>query len=208
MFRTSSTARSSRSDNSRPAVVPDVATLESLLKSHRVDLTRWGQGNAKTVESLYTELASGEIELHDTPFRRVLTGVVQLIIRQGDNVLIEAEQVFYDGRRRARNIPPAEKMLPGESYIDAAWRCLSEELQIDPDRVEILEHTHTSTQDLRPSWSYPGLLGQYTIHRVEVQVDDLPQESFWTAETSQANDPTVRRHLWAWVPLEQALGDL
>ena len=61
---------------------------------------------------------------------------------------------------------------------------------------------------MRPSWSYPGLLGQYTIHRVEVQVDDLPQESFWTAETSLENDPTVRRHLWAWVPQEQALGDL
>ena len=53
--------------------MPDVAALKSLLKSHRVDFTRWGQGDAKTVESLYTELASGEIELHDTPFRRVLT---------------------------------------------------------------------------------------------------------------------------------------
>lgn len=208
MLRTDHATLPSNPEDAHLRPVPDVDALKSLLKSRRVDTSRWGKGNAKTVESLYAELASGEVELRDTPFRRVLTGVVQLIIRQGDNVLIEAEQVFYDGRRRARNIPPAEKMLPGETYLDATRRCLFEELQIDPTRVHILEHTHDSTEELRSSWSYPGLLGQYTIHRVEVQVDDLPQDSFWTVEASFENDAIVRKHRWAWAPSEQALSDL
>ena len=172
MLRTDHATLPSNPEDAHLRPVPDVDALKSLLKSRRVDTSRWGKGNAKTVESLYAELASGEVELRDTPFRRVLTGVVQLIIRQGDNVLIEAEQVFYDGRRRARNIPPAEKMLPGETYLDATRRCLFEELQIDPPRVRppvgcrithMLRHAHVltdhrGTQDARPICRLGGIV--------------------------------------------------
>ncbi len=194
-------ANPSRSPFNDELPLRNIATLDALkalLRARRVDISLWGTGSAKTVESLWEEIATGEIELKDKPFRRVLTGVVQVIIRRGDRVLIEAEQVFHDGRRRARNIPPAEKMLPGENYMDAARRCVTEELGLSPDRVEILPETHTSSQEMRTSWSYPGLLGQYTIHRVDVSAPDLPDESFWTEEVSLANDPTVRRHLWIW----------
>ena len=43
-------------------------------------------------------------------------------------ILHEAEQIFEDGRRRQRNIPLSEKLLPGESPEDAARRGISEEL--------------------------------------------------------------------------------
>ncbi len=198
MMFSANSPRSTPNEDIPLRAIATVDALKALLRARRVDISLWGTGSAKTVESLLEEIATGEIELKDKPFRRVLTGVVQVIIRRGDRILIEAEQVFYDGRRRARNIPPAEKMLPGESYIDAARRCLTEELGLTLDGVEILPETHTSSQEMRTSWSYPGLLGQYTIHRVEVSAPDLPDSSFWTEEVTLENDPTVRRHLWTW----------
>lgn len=178
--------------------VPSLDALKGLLAAHGVDISGWGRGEAKQVEHLWAELAVGEAQLQAEPLRRVLPGVVQVIIRRGDRILIEAEQVMQDGRRRARNIPPAEKMLPGESSVEAAIRCLQEEFAVGREDIEIVEAGAATRQDERMSQSYPGLLSRYTFHQVEARVRGLPRTGFWTTERADGTEGAVRQHRWEW----------
>lgn len=191
----------SYSNSAVSSVLPiqNLSMLRASLLSHGIELSAWGMGDAKTVESLWEELQTGETQLQANPFCRVLCGVVQVIIRHPDGrVLIEEEQVFHDGRRRQRNIPPSEKMLRGESYTDAAKRCIVEELLLNPRTVDVLTFSHRMRQELRNSWSYPGLTSLYTIHQVQVRVPDIPLQDFCTTELDRRNDSVVRDHLWVW----------
>lgn len=187
-------------------VIPSLDMLRAVLIAQRIDLSLWGMNHAKSVEHLWAEIEAGEVWLATEPFRRVLLGVAQVIIRQGDEqVLLDAEQILNDGRQRARNRPPTEKMLPGESYRTAALRCLDEEMGVANERVTLLPDTYRVFKEIRTSQSYPGLLSQYTIHKVEVEVRDMPDHDFWTVELGDHNDHVVKNHFWAWrLPVEAA----
>jgi hypothetical protein len=71
-------------------------------------------------------------------------------------ILHEAEQIFPDGRRRRRNIPLSEKLLPGESAYDAAARGITEELG-DMAQGVTLGRQLPATSKVAKSESYPGL---------------------------------------------------
>lgn len=179
--------------------IQNLDMLRQSLVSNGIEISEWGTGDAKTVESLWTELELGEIQLQGDPLCRVLSGVVQVIIRHPDGrILIEEEQILQDGRRRHRNIPPSEKMLGGETYIEAARRCLVEELGANPRTADVLTFTHRVRQERRNSWSYPGLTSLYTIHQVQVRVPDIPQDNFHTAEIMSDTEGLVREHYWVW----------
>lgn len=188
--------------NKPPAKIMGVPTLDALrdtLRDHNINLARWGTGTAKSVENLWEELNRGETRLHAAPLVRVITGVVQVIVQDDDGrTLVEAEQIFNDGRRRQRGMPPAEKMLPGEKVCDAALRCLNEELDLSAEQVTLLPETYTCKTEQRPSWSYPGLDSYYTIHQVAAQVSGLPEDSFSTSETVEGGESVVSEHRWEW----------
>jgi NUDIX domain len=172
--------------------------LKAWLISKGVDISPWGTGATKKVESLWDEIVNGEIYLQDDPPLRI-TPVVQIIIRKGENILMESEQEFIDNRRRFRNHPPSEKIRQGEDYIDAVMRCLNEELQLEYHNIEILDSTYRQIQQENDSPSYPGLPTQYNIHRVEAKVDGLPSgENFWTIEAVQGREDPVKKHYWVW----------
>lgn len=174
--------------------IKDVHELKALMHAHEIDLSRWGHGDAKSLDDLWREISSGEIYMQANPFRRVLTGVVSVIIRRGDKVLVEHKQVLADGRTRQRDILPSEKMKNDESYVDAVTRCLREELHVCPENVEILKSSYQQKRELRQSTSYPGLLSEYIIHSVEVRVVGLPDTDFWIAE----HNPVEGQHHWVW----------
>jgi hypothetical protein len=167
------------------------------LNHHEIDISFWGEGNAKSVIHLWQEYASGEIVLLENPPRRIVD-VVQVIIRRGRQVLLEAEQVMENGSHRFRNQPPSEKIKPGETYLDASWRCLQEELGLSPDTAEVFPETHSSRTELLDSFSYPGLLTEYTFHMVEAKVEGLQDASFWRGNTAVSQGDPVMRHLWEW----------
>lgn len=177
----------------------DIQELKALMHAHQIDLSRWGNGTAKSLDDLWREISSGEIYMQLNPFRRVLTGVVSVVIRQGDKVLVEHEQVLADGRHRKRDILPSEKMKYGESYLEAVQRCLQEELHIDPLQTEILHTTYQQKREFRDSGSYPGLLSEYIIHTVEVRVKGLPDTDFWTSE----HNTMEGQHHWVWKEASQ-----
>jgi hypothetical protein len=123
--------------------------LKTWLESKGIDLAVWGMGGAKTVENLWAELAEGESQIQDDPPERQVQ-IVNIMIRAGDRLLVEGEQEFGANQSRFRGKPPAEKLKPGEDPVEAAVRCLHEEMEVDPRWVQILS---------RPGYHLPPLRG-------------------------------------------------
>ena len=171
--------------------------MQDWLSASEIDTTFWGEGNAKSLANLWEEYISGEIHFMDHPPCRVVD-VVQIFICRERQILIEAEQELENGRRRFRNQPPSEKIKPGETYLQAATRCLQEELGMPLDALSFLPETHQCRQETTNSLSYPGLVTEYTFHTIKARVEGLPDEEFWVENTAvKAGDPVVR-HLWVW----------
>jgi ADP-ribose pyrophosphatase YjhB (NUDIX family) len=178
--------------------------LRSWLTEKGIDTNAWGVDQAKRIVDLWQEVASGEAGIQDNPPLRILE-VVRVIIRREKSVLVEAEQELGGGRQRWRNQFPAEKMKQGESYTDAALRCLKEELGVDEAQVTLLPSTYQKVEETAESVSYPGLTTHYTFHIVEARVDGLPQTDFWRDNVAFNHGDPVKRHRWVWRPLEQRL---
>ncbi len=170
--------------------------LRQLLISKGIDISKWGTGEAKSLDDLWNEIIAGDSSIQDEPLLRIVD-VVQIIIRSGDKVLVEVGQKFHDGRIRSRNLVPSEKKHADESYIDAAYRGLREELQIDTQDVEVLRTTYREKREIKDSNSYPGLRSLYRYHIVDAKVKGLPNTEFWTDERKNEKDP-VDKHHWMW----------
>jgi len=167
------------------------------LNQHDIDISIWGEANAKSVIHLWDEIASGETTLLDDPPQRIVH-VVQVVIRRERQVLLEAEQIMENGSRRFRNQPPSEKLKPEESYLEAAVRCLREELGVAGEAIHLLPESYSPRTELLDSYSYPGLLTEYTFHMVEADVHGLPEEPFWRENDAVLMGDPVKRHLWVW----------
>lgn len=176
-----------------------IAELKAWLRKHNIDYGSWGSNATKTVAHLWEEIDAGETRLVESPPRR-LVEVTRVVIRRGDEILIEVRQDFANGRRRLRNSPPSEKMRPQETYVAAARRCLAEELGVPPENSLIRADTHRQKVWERPSKSYPGLNTRYVIHVVEAEATGLPEGPFCTMETATGSVDPVRRHHWEWRP--------
>ncbi len=180
--------------------IQTIDDLNTTLKSNGIDISEWGMGTTKSVQNLFAEIVAGEVYLQTKPLLRVIQ-VVQIIIRRGNSILIEAKQEFGSGQQRFRNIPPSEKMKTKESYIDTAIRCLQEELGLAPQNIEFIRPTYQQKKTIRNSPSYLGLNTRYTFHTVEARVmKDLPDSDFWTMNATYALGDPIRSHHWVWQP--------
>ncbi len=178
---------------------PTAADLDNWLRQQGVDTVQWGQNGAKTCGNLWRELQKGDCVLQESPLLRLVT-VAQVIIRRGGNMLVEIAQEFADGTMRERNIPPAEKMLPGEDVLAGMLRCLHEELGISPEQATLYPETHRQVVRDLASPSYPGLPTRYVIHRMDAAVPSLPDAPFWRDNLAYGSGDPIRRQQWAWVP--------
>ncbi|MCA9984393.1 MAG: NUDIX hydrolase [Anaerolineales bacterium] len=177
----------------------NIDELQRWLHRQGINTMRWGQHHALTVQHLWAEILRGETIILTNPPLRVVQ-VAQIIVRRGDQILIEAEQELKRGGRRRRQRPPAEKMKPGETVSEASLRCLHEELGVSPDQVKLFHDTYERQFHDGTAQSYPGLPTRWLLHRIEAEVTGLPTGSFCTAEcTSNGHDP-IERHFWEWQP--------
>jgi ADP-ribose pyrophosphatase YjhB (NUDIX family) len=174
----------------------DVAALARWLDENGIDTDSWGVGETKSVANLWDELMNGDCRLQAAPPLRLLE-VAQIIIRRGEQILIEVEQEFHNGQRRMRHLLPAEKMQAGEDYRMAALRGLQEELGVAEANVVLLPH-YKRLQTTIDSPSYPGLRTQYIFHQVEAAVTGLPEGDFWRENSVQTHGDPVKRQRWAW----------
>lgn len=171
--------------------------LERWLRARDIDVSGWGQGAAKTISHLWTEIHKGESIMHDDPPLRILQAV-RVIVRRGDRILIEAHQGFATGRRRERGWPPSEKMHPGEHYVEAALRCLREELGVEDEGARLRQETYRRNVLEEVAQSYPGLRTRYTFHIVEAVVPGLPHHDFQTRELASGPGEPISVHYWEW----------
>jgi len=175
----------------------DVAALRQWLQARGVDVSTWGRDSTKSVGNLWNEIQHGETRLAENPPLRYVD-VVQVIVRRDDHLLIEARQAFNDGRSRKRDRPPSEKLRPGEDPLQAAARCLEEELDIAPERITIHPDSYHRKQVHTDSVSYPGMKSCYQFHIVAANVTGLPETAFVTAEQATGPGDPVSRHYWIW----------
>lgn len=179
--------------------------LVAWLVAQGIDISQWGRGDAKAVAHLWHELRHGDTRIQAAPPLR-LVDVAQILIRRGDAVLVESIQEFGDGQRRFRSQPPAEKMRRRETYLDAARRCLQEELGIAPQQATFDAATYRQIEVTGDSPSYPGLPTRYTFHRMEAAVSGLPESDFWRENVSEHDGDPVVRHFWSWRRFDSADG--
>lgn len=172
--------------------------LESFLVSQDIDLTAYGQNEAKTLEQLWIEIDRQECSLdHDNEghLRRKVYGA-QIVIRyrQADKTLrlIEDRQVFRDGRERRRTLSAsiAEKMQGAEEPLRAAKRALSEELGIAEDIPLQEEPTEAKTVE---SLTYPGFISEFVIYTYSLWLPDhlYKPEGYIEVQTDKSN-------YWIW----------
>ncbi len=141
-----------------------------LLDKHGVDTSAWGTGKAKTLEHLVGEVAKGECSLVTDETgelrRHIEVLAVDVLHRQDDGTylhLVEAKQVFTDGRVRVRELPQSisEKLVAGETPGESLMRGLEEELGI----TQVLEaHDLGVSAKEAESESYPGLVTRTTVY--------------------------------------------
>ncbi|KOO25494.1 hypothetical protein Ctob_002803 [Chrysochromulina tobinii] len=152
--------------------------LEAKLFEMGVDVASWGDGKAKTCKALFTELELGESVLRYTESDGVVlreVRVVKVRIQRPDapnESLVEARQIFADGRERARGTPLSEKVLLWEGPVAAARRGVLEELgpALGPRASSILidDASLTAWEETRQSSSsYPTLATRYLLHQVD-----------------------------------------
>lgn len=172
--------------------------LAAWLQHHQIDTRHWGTGNAKSVADLWREVQAGESHFEDGhALRRV--HVASLVVIQDDKQLIEALQVFHDGRKRVSDRAPSEKLKLGETAQAAARRCLWEEIGCSEENVVSPPILIRTEEQLLDSPSYPGLTSRFKLHLVRCAVRGLPAEEFVTRNRAQ-DDPVASLH-WRWEPL-------
>lgn len=143
--------------------------VEAWLQRHGIDTSAYGKGSAKPVELLWIEVQEGETALavaeDGAPLRRV--SVLNVLVSSPaapGRTLYEAEQVLPSGVRRARGLPLAEKLLPGEAWRAAVDRAVAEELgpalPPGPPSVAVDEGSYSREVETKESQSYPGLRSQ------------------------------------------------
>jgi hypothetical protein len=176
----------------------NIDQLQSWLLSKQVDLSTWGAVGSKSLANLWDEYEQGEVTFQDEPPLRIVQ-VVQVIIRRGNRILMEVEQEFSNHQRRSRQQPPSEKLKAGETYIEAAQRCLEEELGVSSGEMAFIgAGGYRQVQMIIDSPSYPGLATRYTFHSIEAIAKGLPDDDFWLDNRSFGNGDPIRRHHWAW----------
>ena len=186
-------------DNDVPVFFAGTDDLRGWLVSKDIPVDRWGTGQAKRVEDLWSELGTGESVLRDLPPRRRVA-FVSVVVRRGDAVLTEVAQLLATGETRTRRQPPAEKMHAGEEAETAAYRCAWEELGVPRELCRIIPGPRTEASRTGESPSYPGLVTRYRMTQVEMAIPDLPDTAFSTAESARSQDAAIKLHYWDWRP--------
>ena len=214
-------------------VASSTRSLERLLERHGVDTSEWKTGKAKSVENLFGEMQRGEAVLRIDPSGALCRclNVVKVVILPDLNFpvkthfahaawpgsqvrvcrpenphehLVEAVQVWPDGRQKKRGRLLSETLRPTEEPVEGALRGLLEELGsiATAANIEIEEASLTTWRERIDSPSYPTLPSEYTLYQVSARVHGLPSTNFRTEEacddtcSTEEEGPMV--HMWEW----------
>jgi hypothetical protein len=92
---------------------------------------------------------------------------------------MEKQQQLVTGKIRKRDLPLAEKLLESETLEDGIKRAVKEELGsifMEEPNITIIPDSITHDKKEIDSYSYPGLLAQYTTSSVKIHITNLPEQ--------------------------------
>jgi len=136
--------------------------LSALLTKNKIDVSLFGQGKAKTLHALSTELLMGECTLVNDPdsglVRVVEPILLNLVDPSNEKLLVQTEQMYADGTKVELNRLPGTKRRPDENVFLSARRIIERNLKIDLNHVIFsTKGVEASEADNQESVAYPGL---------------------------------------------------
>jgi len=153
--------------------------LMQYLSDNNVDVSKWGEGTARSVAEFSEELVKGESALLKQDNGRIVR-VVDIVVLQikktteeGTFVLREIEEKVGE-KASALDRLPAAKRRADEHPFASARRMISKYLHMDNNTVTIDPDDVKVSQEEQESTSYPGLLSVYRKRYMTAVVHDLP----------------------------------
>jgi serine/threonine protein kinase len=172
-----------------PSTVKD---LREELLAFKVDVSKFGKGDAKTLEQLFHEIESMEcrLMLRANKVIRVVDLMALRVRTPTAKILVEQSQKFPDGRDRTCNRLPAVMRQAGASGLATAKseieRLLKNELSTTPDVIQVNlrldDPSQESNSKKQDSQSYPGL-------------DSVYRKTFFEASVNGKADPSKLKKL-------------
>lgn len=148
--------------------------LLEYLKKCKVDVSRFGEKNTKTLKDISTELIKGESSLMQDPNGNVLRVVDLVVVKIVNSVtggiLVQTEQQHPDGSKSILNRLPGAKRRPDENQFLTARRILRKQLKMDENHVNLDSMDVKIVEEEKDSPSYPGLR---TVYRKRIISADL-----------------------------------
>ncbi|CAE8623783.1 unnamed protein product [Polarella glacialis] len=198
----------------------DVEMLKRTLLEHKIDPSKFGVGNAKDIKQFADEVQKGAARLMlDAAQHKKLVRVVDVVAlklrpaksSQGEPtvLLIETQEQFPDGRKRATVRLPGTKKEPYENVRQTADRILREMLGMHGSMVTF-DLTHIERQEEeRDSPSFPGVQTVYRKEIIECRVrstetDKLSKVGLPGLQEFSAKDSTGNTKFFQWISEKEA----
>jgi len=142
------------------------------LRDHNIDTTKFGQGSAKSLQQMATEVQSGSTVLmldaaHHKKLVRVVDVVLLRICPPGckTKFLVETGEKFPDGRQRNILRLPGTKKEPHHNSKQTAEKIATEMLNLGGAKITFDFTQKEIFEEQEESPSYPGV---QTVYRKEV----------------------------------------
>jgi hypothetical protein len=177
-------------------------TVGQALKDCNIDITKFGIGNAKTLEQLASEVHSGaaRLMLDASNYKKIVRVVDIVLLRlyatssKEGTLLVETAEQYPNGNRRETLRIPGAKKQPQENSKEVAQRVLKDFLNMGEVSVHFDFETKESYEEEIDSPSFPGVTTVYRKEIVQCYVNEtntelltaigLPKEAPWSAEES------------------------
>eukprot|EP00929_Paragymnodinium_shiwhaense_P094691 TRINITY_DN5544_c0_g1_i2.p1 TRINITY_DN5544_c0_g1~~TRINITY_DN5544_c0_g1_i2.p1 ORF type:complete len:1147 (-),score=163.04 TRINITY_DN5544_c0_g1_i2:274-3450(-) len=204
--------------------------FEKYLSARSVDVNSFGVRSNKTLFQFYTEVKEKrtchlmEVEADEHGGRPGLLRVVELLkiklvaeVHRRKRVLTQVEELLDDGRSRQAKQLLVKKMEKSQDWKQVAKKVIAVRLGIAFDLQEdcfsIDQGSVVYTEEVEPSKGYAGIMSQYNIRTVTINVVDpdhsdlerigLPLgNGFVTKEGEMSANMGGSIHMWSWAPLE------
>merc|ERR1719277_570125 len=161
-----------------PPVGLNEEELIQYLTENNVDLSKWGEGTARSVAEFSEELVKGESALLNQSGRivRVVDIVVLKLVRKQDGIeqLLREVEEKVSSKASPLDRLPATKRRADEHPFAAARRMISKHLHMDNNTVTLDPDDVKVSQEEQESTSYPGLLSVYRKRYMTAVVHELP----------------------------------
>jgi len=139
--------------------------LSKYFTTNKVDISKFGTGQAKTLKDISAELIKGESSLMQDAeggvLRIVDVVVIKLIHSVTGSILVQTEQTYPDGAKVNLKRLPGAKRRPDENQFLTARRILKRQLKVEENHVTLDDLGVQVAEEEKDSLAYPGLRTVY-----------------------------------------------